>query len=58
MKKKSQDVVHSGMVSNFKSPAMKGNWGIRHVHGFEKAQLSGADRETLLDDLVRITGPR
>jgi hypothetical protein len=32
MKKKGEDVAHAGMVSNLKSHAIRGNWGIRHEH--------------------------
>jgi hypothetical protein len=31
MKKKSEDVMHGGMVPNRKSPAIQGNWGIRQL---------------------------
>jgi hypothetical protein len=44
MKKKGEDIAHAGMVSNLKSPAIQGNWGIRHVQAnrnLEQFDVSG-----------------
>ncbi len=39
MKKKSEDVAHGGMVSNLESPAIQGDWGIRHVQPCSRTYL-------------------